>query len=164
MKMAKCPNCEKTGFGFLEIKDGKCPSCRLEAERKEAAKTDDVRRAETEARVRTKAAASGMILTTETTVGSVERLGIVATEVVLGMNIFRDVLANVRDIFGGRSGAVQKTLDEAREAAFDELRIKASELGADAVIAVDIDYHSISTGSSVNMMMVAVSGTAVKLS
>ncbi|WP_299757824.1 heavy metal-binding domain-containing protein [uncultured Boseongicola sp.] len=105
-----------------------------------------------------------MILTTETTVGRVERLGIVATEVVLGMNIFRDVLANVRDIFGGRSGAVQKTLDEAREAAFDDLRIKAAELGADAVIAVDIDYHSISTGSSVNMMMVAVSGTAVRLS
>jgi len=156
--------CVRFCTAFLEIKDGKCPSCRLEAECKEAAKTDDVRRAETEARVRTKAAASGMILTTETTVGRVERLGIVATEVVLGMNIFRDVLANVRDIFGGRSGAVQKTLDEAREAAFDDLRIKAAELGADAVIAVDIDYHSISTGSSVNMMMVAVSGTAVRLS
>ena len=67
------------------------------------------------------------------------------------------------DIFGGRSGVVQQTLEEARNVAFEELRVKAAELGANAVVAVDIDYHSISTGSSVNMMMVAVSGTAVRM-
>lgn len=103
-----------------------------------------------------------MLLTTETYVGDVERLGIVATEVVLGMNIIRDIFANVRDIFGGRSGAVQKTLEDARTAAFDELREKAVRLKADAIISVGVDYHSISTGSAVNMLIVSVSGTAIK--
>ena len=103
-------------------------------------------------------------LTTESHVPDVVRLGIVASEVVLGMNLFKDVLANLRDIFGGRSGTVQKTLSQAREAAFDELRLKASELGADAVIAIDIDYHSLSTNAaSTNMLIVAVSGTAVRM-
>lgn len=113
-------------------------------------------------RKKTLAASKLIPLTTETFIGDVERLGIVASEVVLGMNIFKDVLANVRDIFGGRSGTVQKTLEEARETAFAELRLKAKKLNADAVISVDIDYHSISTGSAVNMMLVAVSGTAIK--
>jgi uncharacterized protein YbjQ (UPF0145 family) len=107
-------------------------------------------------------AASHLLVTTETFVGDVERLDIVATEVVLGMNLFRDILANVRDVFGGRSGAVQNTLEEARKIAFEDLRLKAANLGADAIIAVDIDYHSIGTGSAVNMMMVSVSGTAIK--
>ena len=60
------------------------------------------------------------------------------------------------------SGAAQDTLEDARTLAFDDLKLKAVKLGADAVIAVDIDYHSISTGSAVNMMMVSVSGTAIK--
>jgi uncharacterized protein YbjQ (UPF0145 family) len=102
------------------------------------------------------------MISTEATINEpVERLGIVASEVVLGMNVFKDVLANVRDIFGGRSGVVQKTLHDARNMAFEEIQLQAAELGADAIIAVYIDYNSISTGSSVNMMIVSVSGTAV---
>ena len=101
-------------------------------------------------------------LTTEAWIGDAERLGVVASEVVFGMNIFKDFLANVRDVVGGRSGTVQKVLKDARETAFEELRLQAVELGADMIVAVDIDYHSISTGSAVNMMMVAVSGTAIK--
>lgn len=81
----------------------------------------------------------------------------------MGMNIFKDVLANVRDIVGGRSGAVQNTLRDARNAAFEDIKLQAVQRGADAIIAVDIDYHTISTGSAVNMMMVAVTGTAVKV-
>ncbi|WP_425354925.1 heavy metal-binding domain-containing protein [Oceaniglobus trochenteri] len=105
-----------------------------------------------------------ILLTTETHIGEVERLGIVASEVVLGMNLFKDALANLRDIFGGRSGTVQKTLAEAREAAFEDLRLKAADLGGDAVVAVDIDYHSLSTSAaSTNMLIVAVSGTAVRM-
>ncbi|MEZ5752074.1 MAG: heavy metal-binding domain-containing protein [Paracoccaceae bacterium] len=103
-----------------------------------------------------------MIVTTEKFVGDVERLGIVASDVVLGMNIFKDFLANVRDVVGGRSGTVQKTFEDARNMAFEDVKIKAAHLGANAVIAVDISYHSISTGSAVNMMMVSVNGTAVK--
>ena len=160
--MATCPNCRKSGFGFLEIKEGMCPSCRKEVERAEAAKTTEQKEAEAVALKAKREAAAVLPITTETTIGDVKRLGIVATEVVFGMNIFKDFLANVRDVFGGRSGVVQKTLDDARTIAFEELRSKAVDMDADAIIAVDIDYHSISTGSSVNMMMVAVSGTAIK--
>jgi uncharacterized protein YbjQ (UPF0145 family) len=77
------------------------------------------------------------------------------------MNIFKDIAANFRDLVGGRSGVVQKTLKDARQTAFREVKLQAAELGANAVIAVDIDYNTISTGSSTNMMMVSVSGTAV---
>ncbi|MEE3316767.1 MAG: heavy metal-binding domain-containing protein [Pseudomonadota bacterium] len=161
--MARCNTCGKTGFGFLEVKEGMCPSCRREAEALEASKTDAEKSEDKAERARHIEAASSLPITTETWIGDVERLGVVATEVVMGMNIFKDVLANVRDIFGGRSGAVQNTLRDARNAAFEDIKLQAAQLGADAIIAVDIDYHSISTGSSVNMMMVAVTGTAVKV-
>ena len=160
--MASCQKCGKSGFGIFEIKIGMCPSCRKAAERAEASKTEAERQQESKESKRVKAVAKDLPLTTEAYVGNVERLDIVATEVVLGMNLFKDVLANIRDIFGGRSGTVQNTLEEAREIAFEDLRLKAASLGADAVISVDIDYHTISTGSAVNMMIVAVSGTAIK--
>lgn len=105
---------------------------------------------------------AGLPITTESWVGDAERLGVVASEVVFGMNVFKDFLAGVRDIVGGRSGAVQKVLKDARETAFDQLRAQAAELGADMIVSVDIDYHSISTTGMHNMMMVAVSGTAIK--
>ncbi|MDJ0900114.1 MAG: heavy metal-binding domain-containing protein [Xenococcus sp. MO_188.B8] len=92
-----------------------------------------------------------------------EYCGIVNGESILGANIFRDVLANVRDIVGGRSGAYEKSLRKSREIALDEMIARAQELGANAIIAVDIDYESISGGSG-NMMMVTASGTAVKYS
>ena len=156
--MATCSQCGKSGFAMLEVREGVCPSCRRAAEQAEAAKAD----AEKAEEKRAREAAKTLPMTTEAWIGDVERLDIVATEVVLGMNIFKDVLANVRDVFGGRSGAVQSTLEEARTVAFEDLRLKAAKLGADAVISVDVDYHSISTGSAVNMMLVAVSGTAVR--
>lgn len=161
--MARCNACGKTGFGFLEVKEGMCPSCRKEAELLESSKTDAEKLEDKIEYQRRLQAAESLPITTEAWIGDVERLGVVATEVVMGMNIFKDVLANVRDIFGGRSGAVQNTLRDARNAAFEDIKLQAVELGADAIIAVDIDYHSISTGSSVNMMMVAVTGTAVKM-
>jgi uncharacterized protein YbjQ (UPF0145 family) len=125
----------------------------------------DTERAERKA-TKEKAAsqARDLIVTTETFVGGdVERLGVVATEIVLGMNIFKDIAASFRDVFGGRSGVVQNTLRDAREIGFEDLRLKAVGLGANAIIAVDIDYHSISTGSGLNVLMVSVSGTAVRM-
>ncbi|WP_417255540.1 YbjQ family protein [Celeribacter halophilus] len=161
--MATCSKCGKSGFGLLEVKGGKCPACRKEEEKIEASKTDEQRVEEKRARERVLTRSKTLMISTEATINEpVERLGIVASEVVLGMNVFKDVLANVRDIFGGRSGVVQKTLHDARKMAFEEVQLQAAELGADAVIAVDIDYNSISTGSSVNMMIVSVSGTAIR--
>jgi len=88
-------------------------------------------------------------------------LGIVTGEVIVGANIFKDMLAGVRDIVGGRSGSYEKTLRAARQEAFEEMEEQATKLGGSAVLAVDIDYQVI--GKEGSMLMVTVSGTAVKL-
>ena len=89
-------------------------------------------------------------------------LGIVSGEVILGANIFKDLFAGIRDIVGGRSGAYEKSLQDARSAAFTEIKEKAEKLGANAVIGIDIDYETIGTNSS--MLMVSVTGTAIEIS
>ncbi|MGI9297569.1 MAG: heavy metal-binding domain-containing protein [Gammaproteobacteria bacterium] len=85
--------------------------------------------------------------------------GVVAGEAVLGVNIFKDLFAGIRDIVGGRAGAYERELEKARAAAFDDLGAKAREFGADAVVGIDIDYEVVGSGGS--MLMVSVSGTAV---
>ncbi len=105
-----------------------------------------------------------MITTTIDTVPGheVDRiLGVVAGEAVLGANVVRDFFANVRDIVGGRSGSYQKVLADGREMAMEDMLEAARELGADAVIGIDIDYEGI--GQSGGMLMVSVNGTAVRL-
>ena len=89
-------------------------------------------------------------------------LGIVCGEVILGANIFKDLFAGIRDIVGGRSGAYEKSLQDARSAAFTEIKEKAEKLGANAVVGIDIDYETIGTNSS--MLMVSVTGTAIEIS
>jgi uncharacterized protein YbjQ (UPF0145 family) len=86
-------------------------------------------------------------------------LGVVTGEAIIGANIFRDVFASVRDIVGGRSATYEKALSEAREVAMKEMQTRAEGLGANAVIAIDVDYEVL--GQSNGMLMVAVSGTAV---
>ena len=85
--------------------------------------------------------------------------GLVAGEAILGANLFRDLFASIRDIVGGRSGAYEKVLNDARETAIAELSDKASALGANAVIGVDIDYETV--GQNGSMLMVTAAGTAV---
>ncbi|MGI9330876.1 MAG: heavy metal-binding domain-containing protein [Gammaproteobacteria bacterium] len=88
-------------------------------------------------------------------------LGIVTGEAVMGANIFRDMFAGVRDIVGGRSGSYEKELRRARQIAMDEMTECAHELGANAVVGVDLDYEVL--GGKNGMLMVSISGTAVKL-
>lgn len=89
-----------------------------------------------------------------------EYLGIVTGETILGANVMKDLFAGVRDIVGGRSGAYEKELRRAREIAMAEMQEAAAELGASAVVGVDLDYETVSSGS---MLMVTVSGTAVRM-
>jgi len=89
-------------------------------------------------------------------------LGIVAGEAILGANVFRDLLAGLRDIVGGRSSAYERELERARSLAVDEMVQKAKVLGANAVVGVDIDYEVV--GSNGSMLMVSASGTAVRIS
>jgi len=86
-----------------------------------------------------------MIITTTNNIEGqkiVTYLGVVTGEAILGANIFRDMFAAVRDIVGGRSAAYERELGKAREIALDELEEWAEELGANAVVGVDIDYGS----------------------
>jgi uncharacterized protein YbjQ (UPF0145 family) len=87
-------------------------------------------------------------------------LGLVTGESILGANIVRDVFAGIRDIVGGRAGAYEKVLREARRIAIEEMISEARKLGANAVIGVDVDYETVGGGT---MLMVSVSGTAVRL-
>jgi len=103
-----------------------------------------------------------MLVTTTPTVEGrriVDYRGIVAGEAILGANLFRDFFASVRDLVGGRSGAYEKVLADARETAIEEMAQEAAALGANAVIGVDIDYETVGKGGS--MLMVTAAGTAV---
>jgi uncharacterized protein YbjQ (UPF0145 family) len=104
-----------------------------------------------------------MIVTTTAVVEGqpvAQYLGVVCGETILGANVFRDIGAMFKDITGGRVAGYEKELRKARDQALQEMQDAATELGANAVLAVDIDYETIS-GS---MLMVTASGTAVKLS
>ena len=95
-------------------------------------------------------------------VARVERfLGLVNGEAIIGANIFRDMFSSVRDIVGGRAGGYERALSGARDAALADMIEAAREVGADGVIGVDFDYEVL--GETNGMLMVAVSGTAVKL-
>lgn len=88
-----------------------------------------------------------------------EYLGIVTGEAIIGTNIVRDFFASVTDIVGGRSGAYEAKLSQARQVALREMAEEARQLGANAVIGIDLDYEVIRDG----MLMVTASGTAVKV-
>ena len=104
-----------------------------------------------------------LVVTTPTLQGRdiVEYKGIVTGEAILGTNIFRDFFASIRDVIGGRSGSYERVLSDARQTAIDEMARQARDMGANAVVGVDIDYESISAGNSNTMLMVSASGTAV---
>ena len=87
--------------------------------------------------------------------------GLVSGEAILGANVFKDFFAGIRDIVGGRSAAYERELRKAKEIALQEMENEAAAMGADAVIAVDIDYESLQVGAGGSMLMVTASGTAV---
>lgn len=89
-------------------------------------------------------------------------LGLVTGEAVMGTNAFRDFFAGIRDIVGGRSGSYEKELRAAKAVAIEEMLEQAAELGADAIVGVDLDYEHIGSGER-SMLMVCANGTAVKL-
>ncbi|MFK7863500.1 MAG: heavy metal-binding domain-containing protein [Pseudohongiellaceae bacterium] len=88
-------------------------------------------------------------------------LGVVVGEAILGANIFKDIFGAVRDIVGGRAGAYEQELGKARDIAFEELETEARMLGANAIVGIDLDYEIV--GAKGGMMMVSISGTAVKV-
>lgn len=103
-----------------------------------------------------------MLVTTTNTVEGrkiTDYRGIVVGEAIMGANVFRDFFAQITDVVGGRSGAYETKLQDARDTAMRELEERAAAMGANAVVGVDLDYEVV--GES--MLMVSVSGTAVML-
>jgi uncharacterized protein YbjQ (UPF0145 family) len=87
--------------------------------------------------------------------------GVVTGEAILGANLLKDFCAGIRDIVGGRSGAYEKGFRKARQIALDEMEEEAAELGANAIVGIDIDIETV--GAHGAMLMVSVNGTAVTI-
>lgn len=88
-------------------------------------------------------------------------LGVISAEVIIGANVFKDILGGLRDFFGGRSGTYEKVMSEAKQNAINELIQKAQSVGANAIVGIDLDFETVGSGGS--MMMVIASGTAVRI-
>jgi uncharacterized protein YbjQ (UPF0145 family) len=152
--MANCTKCgAKMGFSLNNY----CNDCMLEKERLLSASK---RTSNGEASAVVKKI-EDIMLTTETApnLNITKRIEIVTAECAFGMNIFKDLFAGVRDIVGGRSEAVQKTMRDSRKTVLYELKKEAYEVGANAVVGVDLDYVELSNAGS--MVMLVASGTAV---
>ena len=165
--MAECKECGKS-MGFADkvnakSYDGKCIGCTKALQDNHGKSKEDLEVIKTQVAADTQkeAAINSITLTTETApnLKIIKRIEIVTAECAFGMNIFKDLFAGVRDIVGGRSEAVQKTMRDSRKTALYELKKEAYEVGANAVVGVDLDYVELSNAGS--MVMRVASGTAV---
>ena len=103
-----------------------------------------------------------MLLSTTPTIEGrriLEYKGVVTGETIVGANVLKDFMAGLRDFFGGRSGTYEKVLREAKESAMSEMEERAAQMGANAIVGIDLDYEAI--GENGSMLMVTCSGTAV---
>ena len=167
--MSKCKECG-IEMGFMDKQnaksyDGQCRACTEKERVKQKLISQGVplgdleKQREIEAERATEIEA--IVLTTETApnLNITKRIEIVTAECAFGMNIFKDLFAGIRDIVGGRSEAVQKTMRDSRRTALYELKKEAHMVGANAVVGVDLDYMEMSTAGS--MVLLVASGTAV---
>ncbi|GAB3167943.1 heavy metal-binding domain-containing protein [Telluribacter humicola] len=102
-----------------------------------------------------------LVTTTPTIEGKkiVKYIGLVNGEAVIGANFVKDFFAGIRDIVGGRAGAYEQGLREAKSIAVREMMDQAQRLGATAIVGVDLDYQTI--GNTNTILMVSANGTAV---
>lgn len=106
-----------------------------------------------------------MLLTTTPTIQghNIETYyGIVTGEVIIGANVLKDFMASIHDFFGGRADSYEKVLIEAKQSAMKEMQDRAAEMGANAIVGIDLDYETV--GETGSMLMLSCSGTAVKIS
>jgi uncharacterized protein YbjQ (UPF0145 family) len=155
--MAQCKKCNKK-IGFLDYAaSGICLTCYKIEHMPQSDEDVELHKH----RVEQDAKVNAIMLTTETApkLNITKRIEIVTAECAFGMNLFKDLFAGVRDIVGGRSKAVQQTMRDSRRTALYELKREAYEVGANAVVGVDLDYVELSGAG--NMVMLVASGTAV---
>lgn len=146
--MANCKSCLKHLTVFNKATDDFCNACIASGNTQSRSQNPK------------SLAIDAIVLTTETApnLNITRRIEIVTAECAFGMNIFKDLFAGVRDIVGGRSEAVQKTMRDSRKTVLYELKKEAHEVGANAVVGVDLDYVELSSAGS--MVMLVASGTA----
>ena len=146
-----CPHCD-TKLKVPEQRrnmTNKCPKCRGEIKTTPTKKQQQL---------------ADFIVTTTNSIENhaIEQyLGVVTGDTILGINVFRDLMAKVRDVVGGRSETYEKAMSTSRVSALKEMKQKAITLEADAVIGVKLDYEFL--GAENGMLMVTASGTAVRL-
>lgn len=162
--MAECISCGKSIRFFEGDQHRRCKDCI----KKNIWPSDHPNHSEKQEKINSlmeerNAAIAAILLTTETApnLPITERIEIVTAECAFGMNIFKDLFAGVRDIVGGRSEAVQKTMRDSRRTALYELKKEAHAVGANAVVGVDLDYVELSAAGS--MVLLVASGTAVRI-
>lgn len=148
-------NCERCGDPTLpdNLIDGKCGAC-----------SPKIKVNEGNELLALEEASESILLTTETSpdINIQERLEIITAECVFGINLFQDLIAAMSDTFGGRSNSTQNLLRNARLTVLRELKKEAYRVGANAVVAVSLDYNEFS-GKGKSMLFVVASGTAVKI-
>lgn len=153
-----CIECGKT-INWLNAPQDResmrCLNCYVNVQEQEANRWRKLETAALDAKI------DAILLTTETApnLNITKRIEIVTAECAFGMNVFKDLFAGVRNIVGGRSEAVQQTMRDSRRVALYELKKEAYEVGANAVVGVDLDYVELSASGS--MVMLVASGTAV---
>ena len=157
--MARCTKCEEKR-GVFELTNGVCKSCIEQEKQKKILEEQE------KARIAEKQEAeslSNLLVTTETSLNNIEvkkRIDIISAECVIGMNIFKDLLSGITDIVGGHSKSMQNTLKKAKEEVISELKKEAVRIGANAIVAIDLDYSEISGGGK-SMLFIVATGTAV---
>lgn len=164
------PTCVKCGKNvpLTDLTGGACSSCR-DRDPEEIIAEERQRERDYEAilprEMRAALQRRNIILTTETAPDGMsidKRIEIITAECAYGINLFRDILTGVRDLVGGRSGAIQTVLRDGRRTVIQELKDQAAALGADAVVGVSLNYSQVGSGGS-NMLLLAAVGTAVTL-
>jgi uncharacterized protein YbjQ (UPF0145 family) len=164
--MPVCTSCERD-VSFLDLKGGLCRDCRTKAEAGRMAAA--IKEIETVATPEELNDPRLLALIVSTTSEIPNRdidciIDIVGAEAAVGLNIFKDIAANFRDFFGGRSRTVQLAVKDARTACLLELRLAAVKLGADAIVGIKFDFSELSTtGTGGGILFVAATGTAVRL-
>lgn len=167
-----CIECGKKLSIFTDPFPDICNSCHsTRSQRSEAEQQARDERLQVEERKRIQAERTRdqevkqLLLTTETTAPDLvveQRLGIVTAECVIGMHMFKDIAIGIRNTVGGRSETYQNDLRQMRKTVLSELRKEAHGIGANAVIAMDLDYQEIGSKAQ-SMLMIVASGTAVRL-
>ena len=150
-QMVECSECGKS-ISYLQLDGGVCENCHSSQKQKD-----------NESERIMLQSVNKILLTTAHTLQDVtvtKYLGVVSAECAYGMNMFKDMFANVRNLVGGRSAAVEDTMRDSRETVMQELKREAHAKGANAVIAVDLDYTQLGAGGNM-MVLVSASGTAV---